>query len=212
MMRSILRSILAVLLFFVGATVTAAEPQLGKDYFIHEAPVPEKNSKITVVEFFSYQCPHCFAFSAPLHDWSQKVAEDVIFERRAVTIGHQPWTDIARTFYALQVMGNLPALDAEVFNAIHRSKVRLDKIDLIMGWLSQRKVPLMDFDKAYRSAEARSAFDRGEQLAAEYKIPSIPAMMIDGRYLVLIASDRSFDQQLAIVDSLIAQARSLRSK
>jgi thiol:disulfide interchange protein DsbA len=109
-------------------------------------------------------------------------------------------------------MGNLSTQDAEIFNAIHRSGVRLDKIELIMGWLNQRKVPLMEFDKAYRSAEARGAFDRGEQLAAEYKIPSIPVMVIDGKYMVSIARDRPFDQQLAVVDFLITQARSERTK
>jgi thiol:disulfide interchange protein DsbA len=211
-MRNWLKAIIAPVALAIGTLSFAAEPQVGKDYVVIESPSSiQQSSKVTVTEFFSYQCPHCFAFAKPLHDWSVKLPPDVVFERRAVSVGHQSWVDSARTFYALRNLGNLETLDADLFNAIHQQRIRLDKLDLIMGWLNQRKVPLLEFDKAYRSAEARSAYELGEQLTTQYKVPSVPAMVIDGKYLVAIASDASYLPQLSVVDYLIARARAERA-
>jgi thiol:disulfide interchange protein DsbA len=211
-MRLAVNAMLVVLATF-GNVVAAAEPQMGKDFVVVENPAPvDKSSKIAVIEFFSYQCPHCFAFHKPLHDWSVKLPMDVQFERKAVSIGHAAWVDIARSFYALRSMGKLDALDADIFNAIHKQGMRFDNVGLIMGWLGKRGVGLMEFDAAYRSTAARDAFERGEQLAVQYRVPSIPTLVIDGRYLVAIASNIPFEQQLATVDKLIARARSERAK
>jgi len=211
-MRAVAISILTFIALVGGPIGVAATPQEGKDYTVIQSPASTPSPKIVVTEFFSYQCPHCFAFFKPLHDWSAHLPADVQFERKSVSIGHQPWVDIARTYYALQQMGKLDALDAEIFDAIHRQGVRLDSIGLINGWLSKHGIGIMEFDVFYRSAKAREAFEQGEQLAREYKIPSIPTMVIDGKYLVAIASNVSFDRQLAVVDYLIARARQDRTK
>ena len=200
-------------LAFSTLAVAAGEPHLGTDYTVIEsAAAVDKSSKVQVTEFFSYQCPHCFAFAKPLHEWTMKLPADVQFERKAVSLGHQSWVDVARTYYALQEMGNLESLDAAIFNAIHQQGVKLNEIAYIMGWLKQQKVTLEQFDVVYRSAKVREALAAGEQQSVRYKIPGIPAMVIDGKYLVSIASNKPFDQQLATLDKVIALARTDRAK
>lgn len=190
----------------------AAELKEGLDYSIVESTSPttgsaDKSTKISVTEFFSYQCPHCFAFSKPLREWSSKLPADVQFDRESVAIGHESWAPIARTYYALRSSGKLDSLDAKIFSAIHEQGIRLDDLAYIMGWLNKNNVSPTEFDAIYRSQPVRDAFGHGEKLSIDYKIPSIPVMVIDGKYMVAIRSDVDFAQQLGIVDKLIARAR-----
>jgi thiol:disulfide interchange protein DsbA len=199
------------MLALVGTLAGAVDLKEGQDYLvIQSAASPDKSSKIIVTEFFSYQCPHCFSFSQPLREWSAKLPSDVQFERESVSIGHEAWIPIARSYYALRSLGKLETLDADIFNAIHQQGVRLNEVPYIMGWLNQHKVPATEFDTAYRSQKTKDDFARGEQLSKQYKIPSIPVMVIDGKYLVVIESNVDFAKQLGVVDKLIARARSVR--
>jgi thiol:disulfide interchange protein DsbA len=199
-----------------AAELKTAELKEGQDYSIVEstsraAGSVDKSAKISVTEFFSYQCPHCFAFSKPLREWSSKLPVDVQFERESVSIGHESWVPIARTYYALRSSGKLDSLDEKIFSAIHEQGVRLDDIAYIMGWLNKNNVSPTEFDATYRSQPVRDAFGHGEKLAIDYKIPSIPVMLIDGKYMVMIKSNVDFGQQLGIVDQLIARVRQARA-
>jgi thiol:disulfide interchange protein DsbA len=201
-----------------AACSRATELKEGQDYSVvgasqaNPASGPaDKSAKISVTEFFSYQCPHCFAFSKPLREWSSKLPNDVQLERESVAIGHEAWVPIARTYYALRSSGKLDALDEKIFSAIHEQGVRLDDLAYIMGWLNKNSVSPTEFDAAYRSQAAREAFTRGEKLSIDYKIPSIPVMLIDGKYMVMIKSNVDFGQQLGIVDQLIARVRQARA-
>jgi len=206
--------LVAVLGTMSAACSRAAELKEGQDYSVIESspggPI-DTSAKIAVTEFFSYQCPHCFAFSKPLRDWSSKLSADVQFERESVSIGHESWIPIARTYYALRASGKLDALDEKIFSAIHEQGVRLDDVAYIMGWLNKNNVSPAEFDTTYRSQRVRDDFARGEKLSIEYKIPSIPVMVIDGKYLVNIKSNVDFGQQLVVVDKLIARVRQARS-
>jgi thiol:disulfide interchange protein DsbA len=161
-----------------------------------------------VVEFFSYQCPHCFNFSGPLDAWVKKLPRDVAFRRESVSIGHQPWEPAARTFYTLEALGKLDALDSAVFKAIHEQGARFYDLATIEAWMAQHSVPPADFRDAYESFGVETKFKRGDTLSRTFRIPSIPTLIIDGRYLVAIASNLDYGVQLANVDALIKRARS----
>jgi hypothetical protein len=64
-------------------------------------------------------------------------------------------------------------------------------------------------DSVYRAAQARTR---------DARIPSIPALLIDGRYIVAIEDmggggrDAHFREQLAVVNELIGRARQLHAR
>ena len=61
-------------------TASAQTPTEGAQYAKIEPPVPPAvQGKIEVVEFFSYACPHCAAFSKILEEASTKYAGKVSF-------------------------------------------------------------------------------------------------------------------------------------
>ena len=53
-----------------------------------------------------------------------------------------------------------------------------------------------------------SKVKRGDQMAQAYKIQGVPALAVDGKFMV---GGKDFAEQLAIADKLIVKARSEKS-
>src|SRR5574340_1802444 len=65
----------AAALIFSGAAVAAAE--LGKDYTLMNPPQPTSTKKIEVLEFFFYECGHCYHLHPLLAACEKKMPKDV---------------------------------------------------------------------------------------------------------------------------------------
>jgi protein dithiol oxidoreductase (disulfide-forming) len=188
-----------------------AAPVAGKDY--EEIKPPQETSdpsKIVVTEFFSYQCPHCFRFAKPYEAWAVKLPSDVKSERVAVSIGHEAWVPAAQAFFALSAMKKVPAIDDALFGAIHRQQLRLDTEAALTDWVRRQGIDPAAFTQAYRSFSVKLNMKRADDLSRSYRLPSVPTLAIDGRYLVPISDDGNFNDQLEIVNALIDQARRAR--
>ena len=188
-----------------------AAPVAGTDYQPINPPQPTSDpSKIVVTEFFSYQCPHCFRFAKPYEDWIAKLPADVKAERVAVSIGHQAWLPAAQAFYALTAMKKVPAIDDALFVAIHRQRLQLDTEAALTDWVGRQGIDQAAFTQAYQSFSVKLNVKRADDLSRSYRLPSVPTLAIDGRYLIPIADDGNFNDQLETANTLIEEARRTR--
>lgn len=208
-MRHSLLRLFALMLSWVGMSAWAAAPAApveGQDYQVLSPAQPTSNpKKIVVTEFFSYQCPHCFALFPTINGWSKHLPSDVAFERIPVGFGRSNWNAIAQAFYALQVMGKVEQLDSLIFNAIHTQNVMLKDEATITTWVGKQGVNATDFTAAYNSFGVRSSMSRGDQLAKNYQVQGVPDIIVDGKYRVVNPGDH--DKWLASVDKVIAKVR-----
>ena len=204
-------ALLATLLF--GSLVAgAAQPVPGTDYQPVEPPVATSDaSKIVVTQFFSYQCPHCYKFEKPFEAWSRDLAPDVKVERVAVAIGRAPWQAAAVAFYALTAMQKSPAIDDAFFSAIHREGKPLADEASIADWVATQGVDRAKFVEAYRSFGVGVKVKQADSLSRQVRLPSVPSLVIDGRYLIPLADDGDFKDQLAFADALIEFVRRERA-
>lgn len=185
-----------------------AQPPAGLDLVEISPHQPTTDpSRIVVTEFFSYQCPHCYSFEPVLRHWVDGLPDDVVFERVPISIGRPQWVAAAQAFYALQAMGKLDAVDSAIFRAIHIDGERLFDQESVVSWVDRRGVDAVEFRDAYDSFGIASFVRRAEQIANAHRVFSIPALAIDGRYLVLIVDNGTFERQLAGVDELIEDVR-----
>lgn len=203
--RSFVRSLVAV-----AAALTLAAPALaqtaGKDYTPVEPPQATDNpAKVEVIEFFSYGCPHCNDFHPLISAWSAKLPADVTFRRIPVTFNRAAWANIARLFYALEATGDLAKLDGEVFKAIHGERLNLFEEKALNEWVAKKGVDPKKFSEAFSSFGVMSKVKRGDQMAQAFRIQGVPAVAVDGKYLV---GGKDFNETLSIADKLIAKARS----
>ena len=196
-------------------TCVPARAQLveGQDYRLLTPPRPTSSpGKIEVVEFFSYACPHCAKFFPLVSAWLAKQPKDIAFRRVAVSYGRPAWTNLARTYYALEATGDLKKLDGAVFHAIHDEQQNLFDEQSIADWVGKQGGDEAKFTQAYVSFGINNATVQADQMAEDYGIDAIPTLVVNGRYLVLSptqAADEegTFRELLVRTDKVIALAR-----
>lgn len=199
---------------FAAAVLAIALPALaqtaGKDYTPIDPPQPTDNpAKIEVIEFFSYGCPHCSDFNPQVTAWAAKLPADVSFKKVPITFGRAAWQGISRLYYTLEATGDLHRLDAAVFNAIHEERVSLFDEKTLSEWVAKKGVDPKKFADTYNSFGVMSKSKRADQIAQAYRIQGVPAIAIEGKYMV---TGKDFNETLAIADKLIAKARAEKAK
>jgi protein dithiol oxidoreductase (disulfide-forming) len=204
------RTLLAIAaLIGVPAAASGQELQAGRDYVavVPVQPTPDPK-RVVVTEFFSYACPHCYSFNPALTSWAGKLPKDVLFERVAVAFGRQPWQKPAQLFYALQSMGKAEELSPAIFRAIHVDRVDFLATDReIIDWVAKQGVDASQFAAAFNSFSMRSFVARGDQRGQSHQLPSVPTLVVDGKYMLPISDTGDFAAQLAVADRIIEKAR-----
>ena len=194
------------------ASPAQAQQQLvaGRDYVeINPAQPTDNPAKIEVIEFMSYACPHCNDLNPYVIKWSAKLPADVDFKR--VPVNFSPFYQLmAQLYYTLEVIGELKRLDEAVFNAIHVKGLKLVDDKSIQEWAVAQGIDAKKFSDAYKSFGVSSKVKRANQLAQSAKIRGVPAIAVDGKYLVVGQDIKSHDDLLALTDKVIAKVRAER--
>lgn len=179
----------------------------GQTYAPLSTPLSLAGGRIEVLEFFSYGCPHCHAFSGQFEQWSRKQAKDVSVRRVPVTFGRPQWVVLGRLFYTIQIL-KLPALDAGAFAAIHQQGRALYDDQAVLQWAaSQPGVDANKFKEVYFSQDVTNAMKKADAMAMSYQIDAVPSIVVAGHYKMLQQRDTNFSDLLANTDAVIKLAR-----
>jgi thiol:disulfide interchange protein DsbA len=183
-----------------------AQPAEGREYraVTPAAPTDAPAGKIEVVEFFWYGCPHCHSLEPALKEWLRKLPPDVVFRK-----AHVPWQVQAhqQLFFALESLGLADTHNDKVFTAIHTDRNRLDKPEAMADLLARHGVDRKQFNDAFASFGVRTRAQRATQLAAAYKVESVPTFGVGGRYLTSPGMAGSNGASLQVLDMLIDRVR-----
>jgi thiol:disulfide interchange protein DsbA len=203
----------AITLALFAVALPAAAQTAGRDYApIEPAQATDNPAKIEVIEFFSYGCPHCSEFHPTVSKWSAKLPSDVVFKRVPITFGRAQWANLSKLYYALEATGDLAKLDGAVFHALHEKGLKLYDDKSIAEWVTAQGIDGKKFMDAYNSFGVISKVKRGDQLAQGSKIQGVPAIAVDGKYLVLNEGVSNNEALVARADTVISKARNDRSK
>jgi len=193
-----------------GAAWSQGGPVEGQQYVKLSTPatltLPSPDKKVEVVEFFGYWCPHCNAFESTLEAWVKKLPPDVVFRRVPVAFG-PPQVSLQKAFYALEEMGQLPAMHRKLFAAIHQQGKRLSSDAEVTEFVGANGVDLAKFRDVFGSFGNNTRINRARQLSAEYKIDSVPSLGVQGRYYVSVSQAGGNDRMISVAEFLIQRAR-----
>jgi thiol:disulfide interchange protein DsbA len=197
--------VLAAVLVSVSPPLRAAVVE-GQDFRKLDPVQPtESPGKIEVIEFFSWGCPHCNEFYPLVTAWAAKLPKDVVFKRVATGFGRTAWTNLAKTYYALEATGDLSRLEGAIFHAIHEERAPLFDQKSISEWVGKHGVDTEKFSAAFASFSVNTKLIQAEQMVERYHVEGIPAVAVNGRYVVVADS---FQQMLTNTDQVIAKVRS----
>ncbi|WP_456407048.1 thiol:disulfide interchange protein DsbA/DsbL [Thiolapillus sp.] len=188
----------------LAATALATEaPKEGVDYdAISPAPPPGTGNEVEVMEFFMYTCPHCKTLDPALQEWVKKQPENIKFQHMPAMFGGSANLH-AKTYFALEVMGEAQRVHQAFFKAIHDQKRRLRTQKDIEKFLGEHDVDLDKFRETMKSFTVQTKANRAAALMRRYGIRSVPAMVVDGRYRIKNTA-KVLDTTDALIEKTIA--------
>ena len=195
------------------STLAAAAPVEGQDYQVLDAPVETSVDKgeIEVTEAFWYGCPHCYDLEGPLDAWVEELPEDVVFQRLPATMG-DVWVRHATAFFAAKQLGILDEVHEDFFDAIHQDGRSLTEADDIADFFSDYGVSEEEAQKALTAFSVRSEVNKANSRMRDMRLMGVPALIVDGRYVVSPQSAGSLENMPQIADALIDKVRSERAQ
>jgi len=216
-MRSLRFALLATALAASTAFASPTDPKNGVEYvtLAQPQPVQATGKKVEVIEFFMYHCPHCNALEPQLEQWVKKQGDNIVFKRVHLPSSgsNDPEAHLRLT---LEALGKAEEFQAKVFKAWHVDHLRLNTDAAIIDWVSKNGIDRNKFLEAWNSFGVTTKLRRLPQITSDYKVDSVPTIVIDGKYQTSPATVYNsvktqnepalFGATLQVMDALVAKA------
>jgi thiol:disulfide interchange protein DsbA len=213
MLKPLASSFVAVLLLAFAGAVLAQKAAPGKDYEVIASPQKSADpKKIEIIEFFSYGCIHCADFEPALEAWLKDKPADVTF-RPIPLVFHPSWRPLAKLYYALELLGELPRLHAKVFEAVHKQNQQLTTDEAVAKWAASQGIDPAKFQDAYNAFGIDAKIGRGADLARAFGVTGTPTIGVNGKYMTspsMTAQNSSapvYPRFFQVLDEVIVLAR-----
>lgn len=174
--------------------------------------VPEQKTtvdagKIEVIEFFSYQCPHCATLDPIIEDWKKNLPKDVVF-KRVPAIFNRNWEVPAKAYYAAESLDILDKVHDAIFDAIHSKNKNLADIDSMAKAMAEASG--MDVEKIKNTISSFTVDNQSRnamKAARMYALRFVPAIAVNGKFMTSPSAAGGNNKVLDVVDFLIAKER-----
>ena len=130
-------------------------------------------------------------------------------ERVELLLSQIAWLPGARLYYTLEALGRLETLHGAVFAAIHKDRLRLNGESAMREWAITQGIAGDAFSAAWHGFGTEAKVLEAQRLARQAGIAGVPALVVDGRYLVLTGG--TYGDLLHRAERLIAHAREERA-
>lgn len=195
----------AILMLISGSAAAQMAFTEGSDYQLISPPVKTSQpDKVVVTEIFWYGCPHCFRFEPYVERWSAKLPEGVVFEQVPSSLNPR-WTEHARAYYAFKMMGVLDQTHKALFDAIHLKRQRLMSLDAVAGFAADMGLDEKLFREDAYSFPVETQIRKNIQKEKRYGHQGVPAVIVNGKYLVSASLAGSNERMIEIMNFLVAK-------
>jgi len=193
--------LISLLGLFAGS---AFSQNFDDNYTTLSAPVAlaQNKDKDVVIEFFSYGCPHCYDFNSMLNEW-EKSHPKVEVRKSPVIFGRSGWEVLAKAYYIAQVYNKEYELSSKIFIAIHQKQENLYTEDNLRSFFEKNGISNTEFDNVYNSAGMDKVLQNDKKLYLAAHISGVPALLVNGKYLVDPTKAKGLNNMLLTVDYLL---------
>jgi len=208
----LIHAILA-LVCVLGASFSQAENYIAGQHYkvLENQTTPRNTDKIEVVEVFWYGCGHCNHFEPTVQAWKKFLQADVDFYQLPAQFNRQ-WKIHAGLFYLTHALKINEKVHQGIFDSIHKQNKSLFKKDDQKAFLAQYGVSESDFDKYYDSFGVRRQMKMADQMVRTWGISGVPAVIVNGKYMVNASSAGGEEKVFDVVNHLIEQERKVLKK
>ncbi|GLR64133.1 thiol:disulfide interchange protein DsbA/DsbL [Marinospirillum insulare] len=204
-MKATLRNLLFITLSLVSFGVFAQGYTSLKD----QAPLQVSADKIEVTSVFSYTCPYCYQLEPLIQTWIAKQKSDIELVHLPAAFNKQ-WEHLARAYYIMDALDLSDQAHMGLFNAIHQENANLGSQKALGKFFERYGAESKQVTQLYASFGVESRLRQDLARLRAYRITGVPALVIDGRYVIDGQSAGSLANMLKVADELIAELRESR--
>lgn len=190
----------------VGAVLFSGIVDAKEPYVTLPRPAERSPGSVEVVEFFWYGCEHCYLLEAKIAAWRASAPKGVVF-RRIPAASSANWIPMARMFYTIEALGDIDRVHPQIFEAIHRKRLRLEQPEVRTRWLSAVGLDPVKYEQVERSGAITAKVNEARRRAMDYRVEAVPTFVINGRYLTSAHHADGADKLFGVIDGLIAKAQ-----
>ncbi|NOQ12898.1 MAG: thioredoxin domain-containing protein [Methyloprofundus sp.] len=198
--KMIKTGLLLSMVFFTSLSFAA-----GKGYKDLAAIQPTQDpTKVEVIEFFWYGCPHCYQFEPLLEKWHANLPANVTFIRQPAVFS-KVWAKHAKAYFTAEVLDVVDKVHADLFHAIQVKKQKLTSEEDLAEFFVAHGVDKAAFHDAYNSFIVDTKMRQAKTMGPRYGITGVPAIVVNGKYLVNGKTAGSHEGMIKVINELIAQ-------
>ena len=214
----------AALMWMAAVSLAHSQPFTeGKDY-VPIVPAQHTNvapGRIEVLEAFNYGCPYCNLFNPLIRQFKRTLPANA--QLTFLPVSFRPAEDFpmfARAFCTAEVLGLVDQTHDAMFDAVwktgelsiedpqtHRLRSPLPSLEEAARFYNRRTgVPVDKFLATAKSFAVDLKLKADDALAVAYHVPSTPALIINGKYLVSAeATGGANEKMIAIARWLVGR-------
>ncbi|MER2491648.1 thiol:disulfide interchange protein DsbA/DsbL [Catenovulum sediminis] len=186
-------------------TACAEQFEAGKHYEELSKPA---TAKPEIKEFFSFYCPHCFAFEPIVDKIKKSMPDDASFIKSHVDFMPRNNREVAqglgKSLAALELLKAEEQGISALFKHLHKDRKRFDSMQDVRSVLVQEaNIDPTKYDSAYKSFMASGRANQMQSEQKSFNIRSVPTLIVNGKYEVKLGSVKSEEEYVQLVNFLL---------
>ncbi|MCK5877861.1 MAG: thiol:disulfide interchange protein DsbA/DsbL [Candidatus Marithrix sp.] len=167
---------------------------------------------VEVVELFWYTCPHCYKIDEGyLKNWNKNKPEHVYFTHMPAIFGNNDQRiPLAKAYYVAKALKVLDKVHTPLFKAIHDDNRDMNNKESLQKLFAKHGVDEKDFVETYDSFWVDTQIKRAKNLTRGYGIGGVPAVVVNGKYLLTSEMAKGYIEMMKVLDYLIAKEHSAK--
>lgn len=157
-------------------------------------------TRVEVLEFFSYGCPHCYHFDPMLQKWAETSPIPIDLVRVPVTF-RPGWEIYASAYYTAESFNKLDKIHMDFFKAVQGGQP-LMSLDALTRFFAKHGIAPDQFIKTFDSFGVHTKISSALKMAIDYRVSAVPTVVVNRKYVTHTGLVGNYEGLLAVLDVL----------
>lgn len=166
-------------------------------------PTSVPPGKVEVVDVFWYGCGGCYLMHPYMARWKESKPAAAEYVRLPATL-NPGWQPQARLYFAAKALGIEDQTHAAIFNEYHANRNPLNTMELQVKFLSGYGISEQAAREALTSFSVDTELRAADVRARRYQLSFVPAVVVNGKYVVGVEQAGGPDSVLDVINYLVA--------
>lgn len=161
-------------------------------------------SQPTVIEFFAYQCPHCYKIEEHLEKWKASADENVQFTAMPTDLGRKEFFPFVVIHHSADELGVLDKIKPQLFATLHENKYAFQDYEGIVKMFVEAGAEEQKARDTLQNEDfLRSRLEHDFNVMKKYKITGVPAILVNYQYQISVSSAGGYDKVFEVVEKAL---------